>query len=40
LIGSLARERQKVKDAFARTFADFASPANQTLFRELFASKE
>ena len=39
LIGTLDRERQTVKDAFAKTFADFASPANRKLFRELFASK-
>jgi CHAD domain-containing protein len=39
LIGTLARERQIVKDAFARTFTDFASSGNQKLFRELFASK-
>lgn len=39
LIGTLARERQIVKDAFAKTFTDFASLANQTLFRELFASE-
>jgi len=39
LIGTLDRERQTVKDAFAKTFTDFASPANRKLFRELFASK-
>ncbi len=39
LIGTLDRERQTVKDAFAKTFIDFASPANRKLFRELFASK-
>ena len=39
LIGTLDRERQTVKDAFATTFTDFASPANRKLFRELFASK-
>ncbi len=38
LIGSLDNEKQTVKDAFAKTFTDFASPANQALFRELFAS--
>jgi CHAD domain-containing protein len=36
LIGTLDRERQTVKDAFANTFTDFASPKNQELFRELF----
>ena len=39
LIGTLDRKRQQVKDAFANTFTDFASPANQKLFRELFASQ-
>lgn len=39
LIGTLDRERQTVKDAFAKTFIDFASPTNRKLFRELFASK-
>ncbi len=39
LIGTLDRERQAVKDAFAKTFTDFASPANRKLFRELFTLK-
>jgi len=38
LIGALDNEKQTVKGAFAKTFTDFASPANQGLFRELFAS--
>jgi CHAD domain-containing protein len=38
LIGTLDREKKTVKDAFAESFTDFASPANQRLFRELFAS--
>ena len=38
LVGALDKEKQTVKDAFAKTFTDFASPANQALFRELFAS--
>ena len=38
LIGTLEKEQQAVKDAFAKTFTDFASPANRGLFRELFAS--
>jgi CHAD domain-containing protein len=38
LIGTLEEEQQAVKDAFAKTFTDFASPANRGLFRELFAS--
>jgi CHAD domain-containing protein len=39
LIGTLDREKQAVKDAFAKTFTDFASPANRKLFRELFIPK-
>jgi CHAD domain-containing protein len=39
LIGTLEKERQIVKNAFAKTFTDFASPENQELFRRLFASK-
>ncbi len=39
LVGALGRERQMVKDAFAETFTDFASPGNKELFQELFASK-
>jgi len=38
LIGSLDNEKKSVKNAFAKTFTDFASPANQELFKELFAS--
>jgi CHAD domain-containing protein len=38
LVGALDKEKQTVKDAFAKTFTDFASLANQDLFRELFAS--
>jgi CHAD domain-containing protein len=37
LVGALDKEKQTVKDAFARTFTDFASSANQDLFRELFS---
>jgi CHAD domain-containing protein len=37
LIGAMDKEKQTVKDAFAKTFTDFASSANQDLFRELFA---
>ena len=36
LIGELERERETVKNAFAETFIDFASPENRHLFRELF----
>ena len=39
LVGTLGREKQMVKDAFADTFTDFASPENKELFQELFASK-
>jgi CHAD domain-containing protein len=39
LVGTLGRERQMVKDAFAETFTDFASPENKKLFQELFASQ-
>jgi CHAD domain-containing protein len=39
LIATLEKERQKVKKAFAKTFSEFASPANQELFRELFGTK-
>jgi CHAD domain-containing protein len=39
LIGAMDIEKQTVKAAFAKTFTDFASSANQELFRELFNSK-
>jgi len=39
LVGTLGRERQIVKDAFAETFTDFASQGNNELFKELFASQ-
>ena len=39
LIETLDHEKKSVRDAFARTFTDFAAPANQGLFQELFASK-
>jgi CHAD domain-containing protein len=39
LIGTLDRKRVMVKDAFAETFTEFASQANQDLFRELFSLK-
>ncbi|MGD8962459.1 MAG: CHAD domain-containing protein [Desulfobacterales bacterium] len=39
LVEALNREKQTVRDAFARTFTDFSAPANQALFRELFATK-
>ena len=37
LVESLARRQQVVKAGFAKTFTDFAAPANQKLYRELFA---
>jgi CHAD domain-containing protein len=40
LIGTMAREKQIIKDAFAQTFADYASPPNKIAFSELFASKQ
>ena len=39
LVESLARRQQVVKAGFAKTFTDFAAPANQKLYRELFAHK-
>jgi CHAD domain-containing protein len=39
LIETLDHKKQSVKDAFAKTFTDFAAPENQALFRELFAGK-
>jgi CHAD domain-containing protein len=39
LVETLDHEKQSVKDAFARTFTDFAASANQELFEELFAAK-
>jgi CHAD domain-containing protein len=39
LVGTLGREREAAKDAFAKTFMDFASPANSEVFQELFTSQ-
>jgi len=39
LVGTLGIEKKKVKDAFARTFMDFESPANREFSQELFASQ-
>ena len=39
LVGALDKEQRTVKDAFAKTFTDFRSPANQKLFKKLFAAK-
>jgi CHAD domain-containing protein len=38
LVGTLNREQQRLKDAFAETFAEYASPENQKSFRALFPS--
>jgi CHAD domain-containing protein len=40
LIEMLDREKQKVRDAFSKTFTEYASPANKRAFREVFAFKE
>ena len=40
LIETLDRKKQSVKDAFAKTFTNFAAPENQALFRQLFASRK
>ena len=40
LIGTLDREKQIIKDAFAKTFTDYASSSNKRAFSELFASKQ
>ena len=39
LIGTLDRKKKIVKDAFAKTFTDYASKKNKGLFQELFVSK-
>jgi CHAD domain-containing protein len=39
LVGTLDREKQIIKNAFAKTFTDYASSPNKKSFRELFASK-
>lgn len=40
LIGTLHTKKEREKSAFARTFTDFASPANKYLFKELFSVKK
>ena len=40
LIGTLDREKQIIKDAFAKTFTNYASSPNKRAFSELFASKQ
>jgi CHAD domain-containing protein len=39
LVENLGYKQKKVKANFAATFTEFASPANQKLFRRLFATK-
>lgn len=39
LIETLDGEKKIIKDAFAETFTEFASPENSRLFRKLFAKK-
>ncbi|NQT68689.1 MAG: CHAD domain-containing protein [Desulfobacteraceae bacterium] len=39
LIGTLNRNKQIVKNAFAKTYTNFAAPPNKRLFQDLFASK-
>jgi len=39
LVENLGYEQKKVKANFANTFTEFASPANQKLFRRLFSMK-
>jgi CHAD domain-containing protein len=38
LVATLTREKQTLQGAFAKTFAEYASPANQKSFRALFPS--
>ena len=40
LIGTLDKEKQAIKEAFAKTFTDYASSSNKRAFSELFASKQ
>lgn len=40
LIGTLSQKKQTVIGSFSKIFADFASPSNRKLFRELFAPKK
>ncbi|MDX1436293.1 MAG: CHAD domain-containing protein [Anaerolineales bacterium] len=39
LVGELEARQREVKEAFADTFAEFASPDNQALFNELFGKQ-
>ena len=40
LVGAIQQERAQVKANFAQTFTQFARPANQKLFRQLFATEK
>jgi CHAD domain-containing protein len=40
LAGALDEEKRIVREMFAKTFTDYASPPNKRLFRELFSSKQ
>ncbi|WP_457554131.1 CHAD domain-containing protein, partial [Desulfobacula sp.] len=40
LIGVLEREKQCIKNEFAKTFTNYASPKNKNAFSELFVSKQ
>jgi hypothetical protein len=40
LMKTVRREKRKVKDAFFKTFTEYASPENKRAFREMFATKE
>jgi len=40
LVGTLDREKQIIKGAFAKTFTDYASSSNKRTFSGLFASKQ
>jgi CHAD domain-containing protein len=40
LIGTLDKEKQIIKDAFAKAFTDYAASSNKRVFSELFASKQ
>ena len=40
LVGTIQQERSRVKARFAQTFADFATPKNQKLFKKLFVTQK
>ena len=39
LVENLGRDRQMIREAFAKTFADFASSLNRELFQDVFVSQ-